>query len=676
MNMPPPHHFRPPSDGIDKPKRLKDVPAYWLKRASGFFSRLWYIVALVWQSAPLMLFVMAFLCLADGVLPVVGAYISRDLLNEISKLITQHSVGLISSDVWQALSPLVFLFVLNLVYLFLKKVLGRLNTMVTGISGELVVNHIKMMIIEKSKEVDLRSFDRPEFYEKLENANREASMRPISILNATFNVISAVISAVSFIAVLTALSPFAPIVIILAAIPGAAVNFVFRNRNFRYIRFHSKERRAMNYYSGLMVNKDRAKEIRILGLSDTFIDRYKREFGKYYKGLKQLIIKEGTSQILVSLVSTLVNCALFIYIAYNVIFEGGLIGDYSLYSGALTSISSYMTTLLASTATIYEGTLFIDNMIAFMNEEVKIVPTKEEPRLPVRGAAHTIELRGVSFAYPGTSRLVLKDINLTLNPAESVVLVGLNGAGKTTLIKLITRLYDPTEGVILLDGHDIREYDTKALYDMFGIIFQDFGQYAETAGENIRFGDVGREYNAIEIARAAEQGSAAAFIEVLPRGYDTPLTRMFEEDGIELSGGQWQKLSVSRAFFKNSDILILDEPTASLDPMAEQEVFNQFATLSKDKITIFVSHRLSSAVSASKIVVIDGGSIAEVGNHEELMRRHGKYFALFSTQAERYTGIDYNDPNSEYARRFMEECHDTPRPRPMKERGEEPVPEE
>ena len=674
MNMPPPHHYKPPEDGIEKPHGIKEMPAYWLKRASGFFTRLWYIVTLVWQSAPLMLFVMAFLCLADGVLPVVGAYISRDLLNEISNLIAVHSAGQLSSDVWQALSSLVFLFALNLVYLFLKKVLGKINTMVTGISGELVVNHIKMMIIEKSKRVDLRSFDCPEFYEKLENANREASMRPLGILSATFNVISAVISAVSFIAVLATLSPLAPILIILAALPGAAVNFIFRNRNFRYMRFHSKECRAMNYYSGLMVSKERVKEIRILGLSDTFIDRYKREFGKYYKGLKSLIIKEGVSQILIGLVSTLVNCALFIYIAYNVIFEGGLIGDYSLYSGALTSIAGYMATLLSATATIYEGTLFIDNMISFMNEETKIVPTIEEPAKPERGVAHTIELRGVSFAYPGTSRLVLKDINLTLNPSESVVLVGLNGAGKTTLIKLITRLYDPTEGVILLDGRDIREYDTKALYDMFGIIFQDFGQYAETAGENIRFGDVTREYNAIEIARAAEQGSADDFIEALPRGYDTPLTRMFEEDGIELSGGQWQKLSVSRAFFKKSDILILDEPTASLDPMAEQEVFNQFAELSKDKITIFVSHRLSSAVTASKIVVIDGGSVAEVGNHEELMRLHGKYFALFSTQAERYTGIDYNDPNSDYARRFMAERHEDAPARPPRKRPDASMP--
>ncbi len=664
MSMPYQRPYKPPTDGLEKPKRLRDVPAYWIKRAKGFFTRLFYIIGLVWRAAPFMLISMVLLCLLDGVLPVVGAFISRDLLNEISELIIARGDGTLAADVWVALSPLVFLFVMNLIYLFLKKVLSRISSMVTGISGELVVNHIKMMIMGKSKDIDLRSFDRPEFYEKLENANREASMRPISILNATLGVISAVISAVSFVAVLAGLSPYAPFIIIIAAVPGALVNFIYRNRNFRYMRFHSKERREMNYYSGLMVNKDRAKEIRILGLGDTFVEKYKTSFHRYYKGLKGLIMKEGVSQILVSLISTAVNCALFVYVAYNVVFEGGLVGDYSLYSGALTSIGTYVSTILTSTATIYEGTLFIDNMIEFMKEPVTITPAIAEPRIPERGAEHTIELCDVSFKYPGTDRFVLRHVNLTLSPSESVVLVGLNGAGKTTLIKLITRLYDPTEGKILLDGYDLREYDPNELYDLFGIIFQDFGQYAETAGENIRFGDVGREYDPEEIARAAEQGSADQFIRALPRGYDTPLTRMFEEDGIELSGGQWQKLSVSRAFYKRSDILILDEPTASLDPMAEQEVFNQFASLSENKITIFVSHRLSSAVSASKIVVIDGGEIAEVGNHEELMRLHGKYFALFSTQAQRYTGIDYNDPNSEYARRFMAQSEEhAPQPR-------------
>ena len=210
----------------------------------------------------------------------------------------------------------------------------------------------------------------------------------------------------------------------------------------------------------------------------------------------------------------------------------------------------------------------------------------------------------------------------------------------------MTRLYDPTEGVILLDGEDIRKYSTEKLYDLYGIIFQDFGKYAETAAENVEFGDVRREHERALVEKAAIEGNADGFIRALPHGYDTPLTRMFEDDGIELSGGQWQKLSVARAFYKNSDILILDEPTAALDAIAEKEVFDRFSRLSRDKMTVFVSHRLSCAVGANKIVVLGNGEVVEVGSHEQLMAAGGEYFRLFSTQAERYRE-DYNERSSE-----------------------------
>ena len=636
MRMPP---KRPTlSDGIEKPGKLSELPSYICKKVKGFFSRLFYIFSLVWQSSPLILIAMVILCILDGVLPVFGAYISSYLLNEIADLITEKNLGIISSDVFVAMRPLVFLFTLNLVYLFLKKLFSKISSMVTGIAGELVVNHIKLLLIGKAKTLDTRSFDDPEFYERLENANREANMRPISILNATFSLISAVISAFSFVVVLTNLSPIAPVVVVVAALPGAIVSLYYRNRNFRYIRFHSKERRQMQYYSSLMVDKDRVQEIKILGLADTFTAKYKAAFAQYYKGLKHLIVKEGVSQMLVSLITTAANCLLFVFVAYSVIFGGGKVGDYSLYSGALTSITTYVATLLTSTVTIYEGTLFIDNMIEFMKEKREIVPSIDEPIIPKRGIEHRVEFRNVSFKYPGMDRYVLRNVNLTFENSDSVVLVGLNGAGKSTLIKLLTRLYDPTEGEIYLDGHDLREYDPEALYDIFGIIFQDFGRYAETVAENIRYGDVDKEYDISDVKAAARRGGAEGYIESLPKAYDTPLTRMFEDDGRELSVGQWQKLSVARAFYKDSEILILDEPTAALDPIAENEVFKQFSKLSRGKIAVFVSHKLSSAVSASKIVVLDGDTVAEIGNHDELIALGGKYYELFTTQAKRYAG--------------------------------------
>jgi len=634
---PPPHEFRQRRDR-ERPKGMKAFFKHSINQIKGFTSRLFYIISLVWEAAPAVLFLMAFFCLVDGVMPVIGAYISKELLNGIADLIGKNEL---SEDVFTVLRPIMFILLLKFIHLFAKRVLDRLNAGVTAIAGELVVNHIKLKIINKSKTVDMSSFDSPEFYEKLENANREAGMRPIGILAATFNVISAAISIISFIVVLATLSPWASVIVIITALPGAVVNYVYRNRNFRYMRRHSKDRREMSYYSGLMVNKDQAKEVKILGLADTFIEKYKSAYKRYFAGLKKLILKENVLRVLVSLLSTLASCLLFTYVAYDVVFNDGMIGDYSLYTGALNSVATYVTTLVTATATIYEGTLFIDNMIEFMKEETKIVSILDEPITPKRGVAHKIEFKNVSFAYPGTDRKVLDNINLTFNSGEKIVLVGLNGAGKTTLIKLITRLYDPTEGVIYLDSRDIREYDPKALYDMFGIIFQDFGKYAVTASENIEFGDVSVPKERSLVESAARAGDADEFIEALPRGYDTPLTRIFEEDGIELSGGQWQKLSVARAFYKESDILILDEPTAALDALAEQEIFDQFAELSKGKISIFVSHRLSSAVTADKIVVLKYGQVAELGTHTELMEKRGDYHLLFSTQAHRYTtGIE------------------------------------
>ncbi len=593
---------------------------------SGFFGRLFYIVSLVWQAKKSFLFVLALLCVLDGVLPIFGAYIGAELLN---RLAIAMAGGM--ADFRYILYPLIALFVQQ----FLTKITGRISNMATRIAGELVANHIRLAIICKARTVDLGSFDRPEFYEKLENANREAGYRPIQIISAVFSTVSAAISAISFVVILAGLHPAAPVLIMLMALPGAVINYIYRHKTFLYMRHRSKDRRQMNYYASVMTNKDMVKEIRLLGLSDTFVGKFKSVFARYYAGIRRLILQEGFWHIVIAAAMVLSNALVFLYVAQEVAYGRLALGSYSLYTGALNSILASVNTLVTMTATIYEGTLFIDNMMAFMKEEPTIVPAITEPRKPVRGR-HTLEFRDVSFSYPGTEHKVLEHIDLRLESGQITVLVGLNGAGKTTLIKLLTRLYDPTSGVILLDGQDIREYDVKELYRLFGIVFQDFGKYAVNVKENIAFGDVARPMDEEALYHAARESAAAQFIEALPQGYDTPLMRYFEDEGTELSIGQWQKLSVARAFYKESDILILDEPTASLDPLAEQEVFNQFGRLGQDKITVFVSHRLSSATVADQVVVLEDGHIVECGDHRTLMQQKGKYYRLFTTQASRY----------------------------------------
>lgn len=636
------------------PKSIKEVPRYIKNVLKGTFSRLLYIFKLVWETRPWILFVMVFMAILNGVMPVVGAFISAKLINAIAFAIT-HKTGLTRE--------IILLLIAQFSYIFINQFERTINSFVNRISGELVVNHIKIKIMNKSKEVDIASFDMPEFYEKLENANREAGNRPIMILHSTFSIISTVISMVSFIAILWVISPFAPLLVSIIAIPSAIVNFIYRKKNVLFMRFRSKERRQMSYYSDMLVNKDMAKEVRLLGLSDEFITRYDNVFQKYFKGLKKLIYSEGAWNIALSILSIAVNCSLYIYIAYRVTNDGLLgVGDYSLYTGALNAISGGISSIITTTATIYEGTLFIDNMISFMNEKKTVVPISENPPEIKRHVGHTITFDHVYFKYPGTERYVLSDVSFTLSPGETAVLVGLNGAGKTTLIKLLTRLYDPTMGKILLDGRDIREYNPEEIYKLFGIIFQDFGKYALTVNENVMFGQVDKGASEEEIVEATIHSNSKDFIENLPLKYETPLMRIFEPTGIELSIGQWQKLAIARAFYRDSDILILDEPTASLDPMAEQEIFNQFDTLRKDKTTIFVSHRLSSATTASKIMVLENGCLIEEGTHAELMKLGGKYYTLFSTQAKRYIESDMPSekeentvPNRPHMRRPLEQ---------------------
>ena len=626
---------------VAPPKNIKDVPRYLKETVGGFFSRLFYIFRMVWQTGHWILIAMVLVAIFSGIFPAIISVISKDILNHLQDAVTSESKVVIWGSM--VLYSIIFLFVFKI----LEDIANRIKSFVTRIAGEKVVRHVRLEIMNKAKTIDIAAFDRPSFYEKLENANREAGHRPVQVISETFDMMSAIIRFISYLLIVL----FVPgmwwmaLVMIAVSIPSTIINFTYRRKTVNYMWRRSKERRQMNYYCELMVNKDMVKEIRMFNLSDTFIDRYSSVFEVYYKGLRKLICNEYIWHIVLAILHSVVTCIFYVIIAVKVMGGEFGIGEFTLYTGALTSISAAVGSLITHSAHIYEGTLFIDNLISFVKEKQSVVPSIEKPARVEHGKPHTIEFQNVSFAYPEGNRMVLKNINLKFRPGETVVLVGLNGAGKTTFIKLLTRLYDPTEGRILLDGRDIKEYDTAELYKTFGIIFQDFGKYAASVAENIEFGNIDRKNDREKVQEAAYQANAQAFIDRLVDGYDTPLMRYFEPNATELSIGQWQKLAIARAFYSDADILILDEPTASLDPMAEQEIFNQFDELRQDKTTIFVSHRLSSATIASKIIVLEYGELVEEGTHKELMAKGGKYYELFSTQANRY--IESMEENGE-----------------------------
>ncbi len=616
------------------PKHIRQVPAYLKTVLGGFFGRFGYIIHLVWKAGKWIPFLLFFVAIFRGVMPVLISLVSKNILNALQEVIKLGNLP--ESEFWT--SGILLLLIALISYRALQRIVTSVTTALNRIAGEKVANQVKKQIMEKSRELDVAAYDNPVFYEKMENANREAGNRPLMILSETFGAVSSIIELVSFLTILLTAPGLAWVTfaIVAVSIPSAVVNFVYRRKNFDYMRRRSKERRQMNYYSGVLVDKDLVKEVRLFDLADTFIDRFLQVFRGYYQGLRKLIFNESAWHVLFALLTGATNLIFYILIAKNVFTGTMQIGDYSLYTGAIASIATCITALINASGNVYEGTLFIDNLRAFMAEPQTVKPILPKPRLVEEGKQHTIEFVDVSFRYPGTARDILKHVNLKIHPGETVALVGLNGAGKTTLIKLLTRLYDPTAGKILLDGEDIREYDLKSLYRTFGIIFQDFGKYADTVENNIRFGSIHKNAPVSEVEFAATQSTAAEYIPNLPKGYDTPLMRIFEPEGRELSIGQWQKLAIARAFYAQSDIMILDEPTASLDPLAEQEIFNQFDKLRDDKMTVFVSHRLSSATVADQIVVLENGEIVEQGSHRELMEQQGKYHHLFTTQSKRY----------------------------------------
>jgi ATP-binding cassette subfamily B protein len=492
---------------------------------------------------------------------------------------------------------------------------------------------VNVMILEKALTLELQHFEDSEFYDKLTRARREASTRPLSLVMRTFFLVQNGISLVSFGSLLAHFSPWAVAVLLLAGLPAFVAEAKFSGDAFRLFRWRSPETRMQIYLETVLAREDHAKEVKLFGLGARLLERYRAIFRRLYQEDRALTIRRDAWGFALGLIGSVALYGAYAWIALSAVRKLISLGQMTMYVALFRQGQATVSAMLTAVGGMYEDNLYLSTLYEYLETEV----------LPVGGSAAKgpapadgVRFEDVSFTYPGAESPALEHVTLHLTPGTSLALVGENGSGKTTLIKLLTRLYAPSAGRILLDGRDLKEWDEVALRERIGVIFQDFARYQMLVGENVGAGDERYFEDEPRWREAAAKGRASDFIDTLPGGYRTQLGKWFK-DGRELSGGQWQKIALSRAFMRSrADILVLDEPTAAMDAQAEAEVFEHFRQLARERITILISHRFSTVRMADQIVVLNSGHIVERGTHEELMQLNGRYAHLFTLQARGY----------------------------------------
>lgn len=494
--------------------------------------------------------------------------------------------------------------------------------------------HITTLIIRKALTLDLSYFEDAQYYDKLQNARQEADRRALDIVVQSFRLAQLLISFLAFALLLLRFSPWLALILAAGSLPGFAMQQKYSQLTFRLLTGQTPERRQMQYYQDLLTVDRNAKEVRLFGLGELLLGRYLGQYEGLYREDMRLAWKQSFASVAWSALGLVALFSAIAWIIYRAI-EGSIsFGDAVLYLGAIQQCHSVGQNLVAVALRLNENNLFVSNVFTFLALDAR--PRQPGGASPLDGPLQQgVEFRGVSFRYPGQTAWVLRDIHLSIQPGEKLALVGLNGAGKTTLVKLLTGLCAPVEGCILVDGIDLAEIDTASWRRKVGVIFQDYVQYQFSAAENIGMGQVEALEDRARIEGAAYKGSADEMIRGLPQGYETLLGRWFA-GGQELSTGQWQKLALSRAFMRDCDILILDEPTASLDAEQEYHIFERFRELTDGKTAILISHRFSTVRMADRIAVIEEQGIREIGSHAELLALGGTYARLFETQARGY----------------------------------------
>jgi len=593
----------------------------------GFFGVFRYsrrALELVWSTNRVLTIALALLTLVAGILPASVAYIGSLIVDAVvyATSTPQHSplhvVQLVILEGALIASIAAAQRGLSLCQSLLRAQLGQ---------------RVNVMILEKALTLDLRHFEDSEFYDKLTRARREASTRPLSLVTRTFGLVQNGISLVSYGALLSHFSPWAVAVLLLAGLPAFIAETKFSGDAFRLFRWRSPETRMQIYLETVLAREDHAKEVKLYGLGPRLLERYRDIFRRLYKEDRALTIRRDAWGFGLGLIGTVALYAAYAWIALSAVRRVITLGQMTMYVSLFRQGQSAVSAILSAIGGMYEDNLYLSTLYEYLETQVP-AQTGAATRGP--HPEDGIRFEDVSFTYPGAEQPALEHITLHLTPGCSLALVGENGSGKTTLIKLLTRLYQPTSGRILLDGRALTEWDEQALRERVGVIFQDFTRYQMLVGENVGAGDERYFEDEARWREAAEKGLASGFIETLPAGYQTQLGKWFK-DGRELSGGQWQKIALARAFMRTrADILVLDEPTAAMDAQAEADIFEHFRQLAKDRITILISHRFSTVRMADQIAVLDRGRIVERGSHEELMQLNGQYAHLFALQARGY----------------------------------------
>lgn len=583
---------------------------------------------IVWSTSAALTLLMAGATLISGVLPGLIASVGGLFVDAVASALQQTG-----DQAEQARSDVLFYVLIEAGLVVLMTGAQKVNSVCQSILRVLLGNKINVMILEKALTLELAHFEDAEYYDKLVRARREASSRPLSLVIKTFDLVRDLILLITIGIWLFQFSPYAVLLLGLAGIPAFIAEAKFSGEAFRIHRRRSAERRMQIYLEMVLTREDGVKEVKLLQLGKLFLQRYIDIFRNIYKEDRNLVLRRGFWGYILGLLASAAFYFAYGWVGFAAIAGAITIGQMTMYIAQFRLGQNAVTNSLTAINGMYEDNLYLSNLTEYLDHKVP-----EQTGNATHGPSpdEGIRFENVSFSYPGSNAPALKDVTLHIRPGESLAIVGENGSGKTTLIKLLTRLYKPTEGNIYLEGLNLNDWDINTLRAKIGVIFQDFARYQLLVGENIGIGDVEDLGEDLRIEEAARKGMAEEFVKDLPDAYQTQLGTWFK-DGKELSGGQWQKIALSRAFMRNkADVLILDEPTAAIDARAEAEIFSHFRDLTANKISIIISHRFSTVRMADHIIVLEKAEIQEEGSHQELLASDGQYATLFKLQAQGY----------------------------------------